>query len=62
MSPPEIVDEIPEYKAEEILDSHVKKQKLQYLVKWKSYPMEESTWEPSEILVFMYQKHPGAPQ
>ena len=31
---------------DEILDKRTYYQKLQYLVKWKGYPLHEATWEP----------------
>ena len=43
--------------------------KLQYLVKWKGYPQEESTWEPEEslknakkLVQEFHAKHPSAPK
>lgn len=36
-----------EYEVEKIMAVRVKKE---YLVKWKGYPEEESTWEPVENL------------
>ena len=51
---------------EDILDSKLINQKLQYLVKWKDFGMEHNSWEPREnvhtldIVVEFYWKHPGA--
>ena len=43
--------------------------KLKYLVKWKGYPQEESTWEPESHLTKarkavaeFHAKHPSAPR
>uniref|UniRef100_A0A0M3I5D1 Chromo domain-containing protein n=1 Tax=Ascaris lumbricoides TaxID=6252 RepID=A0A0M3I5D1_ASCLU len=37
-----------EYTVEKILDKMVKQGKVFYLIKWKGYPIQESTWEPEE--------------
>jgi Chromo (CHRromatin Organisation MOdifier) domain len=37
-----------EYLVETILDSGMVRNKTQYIVKWKRYPIYESTWEPEE--------------
>ena len=44
-----------DYEVETLLDSQISKQgrghgRLEYLVKWKNYPVEESSWEPVENL------------
>lgn len=39
-----------EYEVEAIRDCRVVDQRRQYLVKWKDYPEEESTWEPAKNL------------
>src|ERR1700709_2193988 len=65
--PPDIVDQIPEYEVEEILHSRKRRGRLQVLVRWKGYPLEEATWEPienvknapDEIAEF-YRKNPTA--
>src|SRR5215470_2630708 len=66
---PTIIDNEPEYAIEYLLDSRLYKGKLQYLVKWKGYPKEESTWEPvSELhragreIEDFHRKHPSAPR
>lgn len=39
-----------EFVVEAILDKRKKGGKVEYLIKWKGYPREESTWEPQENL------------
>ena len=48
VTPPEVieVEGIPEYEVEEVLDSRLKKGKLEYLVKWSGYTEDHNTWEP----------------
>jgi hypothetical protein len=47
--PPITVDREEEYIVKGIMDSReTKKGKWEYLVKWKGYGPEESTWEPRE--------------
>ncbi|CCO35741.1 Retrotransposable element Tf2 155 kDa protein type 1 [Rhizoctonia solani AG-1 IB] len=48
--PPITVDGEEEYKVKGIMDSRESKGKWEYLVKWKGYGPEESTWEPKENL------------
>ncbi|CCO35049.1 Retrotransposable element Tf2 155 kDa protein type 1 [Rhizoctonia solani AG-1 IB] len=48
--PPITVDGEEEYKVEGIMDSRENKGKWEYLVKWKGYGPEESTWEPKANL------------
>jgi len=37
-----------EYIVEEILDSHLKHNKLEFLVKWEGYTNENNLWEPKD--------------
>lgn len=50
--PPDIVIRgTPKYYIpEKILKQRIKNGKLQYLIKWRRYPLEESTWEPADII------------
>ena len=46
--PPVIKDGVKEYEVEHILDSQVFRNKLEYLVHWKGYGVEEEKWRPVE--------------
>jgi len=37
-----------EYIVEEILDSHLRHNKLEFLVKWEGYMNENNSWEPED--------------
>ncbi|KAL3681508.1 hypothetical protein R1sor_024464 [Riccia sorocarpa] len=48
--PPELIDGVDEFEVERILQKRtrgLRNQRVEYLVKWKGYPMHEATWEPS---------------
>src|SRR4051812_25058856 len=49
--PPEIIDQVPEYEVEDIVDSRKRRGQLKYLIHWKGYLQEERTWEPMINLV-----------
>lgn len=74
-NPPSLVmpDGTEEYEAEEILESRRtpvgcgRRKVLEYKVKWKGYPLSESTWEPAdnvtnspELIAEFYRKNPTA--
>src|SRR5467141_525887 len=66
--PPELIDGEEEYIVEEILDSRMFRHKLQYLVKWEGYGIENNSWEYSdnldnaaEVVADFHARHPGAP-
>jgi len=62
------MDEQAEYEVEEIMDSQLSCNRLQYLVKWKGYPeCHEWTWEPLYNLTHadqavndFHKSHPAA--
>src|SRR6266478_3685184 len=58
-----------EYDVEEVIDSRMYRNKLQYLIKWEGYTVENNTWEPPENLKnakkavdAYHQRHPNAPR
>ena len=66
---PVIKGDKPEWEVEYIKDSRIFRGKLQFLVKWKGYPQEESSWEPENGLEHakkavqeFHAKHPSAPR
>jgi hypothetical protein len=48
--PPIDLGGTPEYEVEEVLDSHERRGKKEFLVKWRGQPREESTWELEQNL------------
>ena len=44
------VEGTPEYEVEQVLDSRLKRGKLEYLVKWSGYTDDYNTWEPESNL------------
>ena len=70
-SPPEPieVEGTPEYEVEEVIDSRLKRGKLEYLVKWSGYTDDYNTWEPktnldnaTEAMADFHRSHPSAPR
>ena len=63
--PPIEIDGEDEYYIEEILDSQIRRHKLQYLVKWTGY--DEPSWEPAdnlsqaEAVDIFHQRYPSKP-
>jgi len=47
---PILVEEMPEWEVEEVLDHGEGYGKAQFLVKWKEYPNSDNSWEPLECL------------
>src|SRR5882762_1642293 len=48
--PPIVKAGVEEFEIEEILDSHIRRGKLQYLVHWKGYNSEDNSWEPASVI------------
>jgi RNase H-like domain found in reverse transcriptase/Reverse transcriptase (RNA-dependent DNA polymerase)/Integrase zinc binding domain/Chromo (CHRromatin Organisation MOdifier) domain/Integrase core domain/Retroviral aspartyl protease len=70
---PVLIDGEPEWEVEEILDSKFrgkgKTKKLYYKVRWKDYPLEESTWESEtavenapDVIKEFHKKYPNSPK
>lgn len=45
-----MIDDHNEYEIDEIIKKRTRNGKTEYLVKWRGYHMEDSTWEPTENL------------
>src|SRR5882724_68357 len=45
---PVVQDRVKEYEVEQIIDSQVFRGKLEYLVCWKGYGIEEDEWRPAK--------------
>jgi len=69
--PPEpvVLEGTPEYEVEEIMDSRLKRGKLEYLVKWSGYTDDYNTWEPEancansrKIIENFHKSNPSTPR
>jgi len=67
--PLELIDGEEEYVVEEILNSHMFCRKLQYLVKWEGYGVENNTWEywdnlgnAADAVNEFHTRNPAAPR
>jgi hypothetical protein len=69
--PPVTIEGEEQYEVEEVLNSRIWRNQLQYLVKWKGYTSEHNTWEPEshlkgcqELVQTFHRSHPqlSAPQ
>ncbi|XP_077148512.1 uncharacterized protein LOC143809301 isoform X1 [Ranitomeya variabilis] len=45
---PVVIDGQEQFVVEEIIDSRIRRNRLQYLIRWQGYPPEEDSWEPVE--------------
>ena len=69
LPPPVVCDGIEEYEVEKILDSQIFCRKVEYLVRWKGYGVEEDEWQPSRdvrgskwLVAEFHRTHPQAPR
>jgi hypothetical protein len=66
---PVILNNEPEYEVEQILDSRLRFGKLQYLIKWKGYSVNDNSWEPkdnvlgsSDLVAEFHRLYPDKPR
>lgn len=67
--PPVIINDHEEYEVEYIVDSRIKRRKLEYLVHWRNYSIMDRTWEPMDNLTHcqklidkFHNEHPDRPK
>ena len=62
-----MVDGEEHYVVEQVLDSQLMRDQLQFLVKWEEYGYEKNSWIPESDIAALdkiqefYNAHPGAP-
>src|SRR5882762_1310441 len=49
--PPIVVNDTIEYEVAKIHDSRVRRGRLQYLIQWRGYPLEDNSWEPATTVM-----------
>ena len=69
LPPPIVCDGIKEYKVKNILNSWILHGKVEYLVCWKGYGVEEDEWHPvcdvqgsKQLIAEFHRTHPQAPR
>ena len=69
LPPPIVCDGIEEYEVEKILNSQIFHGKVEYLVCWKGYGVEEDEWRPvcdvqgsKQLIAEFHCTHPQAPR
>jgi len=67
--PPVVRDGVEEYEVEKILDSRLFCGRIEYLVRWKGYGVEEDEWRPVQdvqgskcLIASFHRDHPEALQ
>ncbi|XP_077127855.1 uncharacterized protein LOC143783337 [Ranitomeya variabilis] len=64
---PVVIDGQEQFVVEEIVDSRIRRNRLQYLIRWQGYPPEEDSWEPVENInaqqkiSYFHQRFPEKP-
>ena len=63
------VDGLPEFEVREILDSPIRRKKIQYLVDWVGYDISERSWQPvanlsnaQSAIVDIHIHYPNSPR
>ena len=66
---PLVIDDEMEYEVEEIVDSRIYYNRLQYLVKWLGYDHYDNSWQSpedvqhaKELVAEFHQKYPSKPK
>jgi hypothetical protein len=68
LPPPEIIGGEERYKVEEVIDSRMRCRRLQYLVRWEGYGLEENSWlseadlDAADLVTDFYRAHPITPK
>jgi hypothetical protein len=67
--PPDLIEGFEEQEIEEILDSRLRRDRLEYLIHWKGFPREEREWKPAsellharEAITDFHRAHPAKPR
>jgi len=67
--PPDLIEGVEEQEIDEILDSRLRRDHLEYLVRWKGFPLEEREWKKAselthakEVVAEFHRAHPAKPR
>ena len=68
LPPPEIIGDELEYKVQQILDAHRRRNAIGYLVSWKGYGPEHNQWikkrdvHAKDLVATFYKRYPLKPK